>query len=382
MGNNLRYKPWVIYSLYAIGFICIVGLLGIARNYSKHKKVTALNIEIQQQQLSGVITNQDIQKKIKEIYPGITSGAAVHQINTRIIEKVLRNDLWISAAQVFFNRKNELVVKVVPSQPVARVVTTEGKHFYIDTMGKWMPLQYSYASRLPIVTNYPVQQNGTPKNDSVLKMAIIDIGKTCFVDSFWQSQLSQVNVTSNKALVLTPTLGNHKIYMGAPVQVVQKLLRLKRYYMQYASLHGLQMYEVLDVQYDKQIIAIKRGEKVAMVKDSLGIRTAMGTFDSSQIVQAKPLIIDEVVDGDEVQSNSIRRNASQANSNEAAQQQRVPLRQTSNSSTTQTRQAQRTNTNRNTVRPQARVSTANKPAQMPRQQRNRTSNTQQIHNTH
>jgi cell division protein FtsQ len=374
MSNNLRYKPWVKYSLYAIGFICIVGLLGIARNYSKHKKVSALNIEIQQNQLSGFITNQDIQKKIKEIYPGITSGAAVHQINTRIVEKVLRNDLWISTAQVFFNRKNELVIKVMPSQPVARVVTTEGKHFYIDTMGKWMPLQYSYASRLPVVTNYPVQQNGTPKNDSVLKMAIIDIGKVCFLDSFWQSQLSQVNVNSNKTLMLTPTLGNHKIYMGAPVQVSQKLLRLKRYYMQYASLHGLQMYDMLDVQYDKQIVAIKRGEKAVTVKDSLGIRTAMGTFDSSQIVPAKPIIIEEVVDGDEVQTNTIQRNTGQTNT--VANAQRVPVSQSRRNRTVQTPS---TNANRNTRRPQVRVSNAPRPARVLRPQQ-RINNSQQHRN--
>jgi cell division protein FtsQ len=378
MSNKLRYKPWVTYTLYAAGLIAIIGLLGIARNYSKNKKVAALNIEIQNAQTAGFITNQDIERKVKEIYPGITSGAVVQQINTRIIEKILRNDLWISTAQVFFNRKNELVIKVAQAQPTVRVVTTIGKHYYIDTMGKWMPLQYQVASRLPIITNYPVQQNGTPKNDSVLKAMLIAIGKVCVLDSFWQSQLSQVNIDAHKKLTITPTLGNHTIYLGTCADIPQKLLRLKRFYTQYTALHGLQMYEKLDAQYDKQIVAVKRGEKAVFIKDSLGIRAAMGTFDSSAVVPATPVVIDEVVDGDDVPVTPMRSNSNSATSSRVPQ---LPVNRTNRSITNNTQQTNRTTNRNNITRPQQQHRVSNRPAQTA-PQRNRTTNRTQTRNTH
>jgi hypothetical protein len=138
------------------------------------------------------------------------------------------------------------------------------------------------------------------------------------------------------------------------------------------------MYEKLDAQYDKQIVAVKRGEKAVFIKDSLGIRAAMGTFDSSAVVPATPVVIDEVVDGDDVPVTPMRSNSNSATSSRVPQ---LPVNRTNRSITNKTQQTNRTTNRNNITRPQQQHRVSNRPAQTA-PQRNRTTNRTQTRNTH
>lgn len=297
MEKNLRYKTWVRFSLFAIIIVSVIALLSIAKIYNGNKKVVGISIELKGKDKVYFLEEKDILKRIKSIYPGIVDGANINQINTRQLEINFSTDPWINSAEVYFDRLQTLIVKITQTQPIARVITTSGNNYYIDTLGKWLPLIDKFTPRLPIITNYAIQKDGKPSNDSLLKAGIITIGKIFEADSFWQAQMAQIAI-ENMEWVLVPTLGNHKAYLGEPVALVSKLNRLKKFYIQYSYAHGLNKYEKILVQFSNQVIGVKKGETAKTIKDSLNTRAQMQLWDTTQNNNFKTsIVINDTVDG-------------------------------------------------------------------------------------
>jgi cell division protein FtsQ len=77
-------------------------------------------------------------------------------------------------------------------------------------------------------------------------------------DSFLNSQITQVDITTDQKFELIPLVGNHIIRIGNGEQLEEKLGKLKIYYEQVASKAGFDKYKVLDVQYKGQLLGIKK----------------------------------------------------------------------------------------------------------------------------
>jgi cell division protein FtsQ len=76
-------------------------------------------------------------------------------------------------------------------------------------------------------------------------------------DSFWQDQTVQLNVLSDGTLELIPRVGDHVVYLGAPINIPQKLERLRKFYKYGLSHAGWDRYERISVEFDNQIICKK-----------------------------------------------------------------------------------------------------------------------------
>src|SRR5205085_901257 len=86
------------------------------------------------------INEKDVFKLLSEATGGAVKGQPITAINIRKLEAMLENSVWINDAQLYFDNTNTLHVSVTEREPLARVFTTSGSSFYVDSMEKRMPL--------------------------------------------------------------------------------------------------------------------------------------------------------------------------------------------------------------------------------------------------
>ncbi len=80
---------------------------------------------------------------------------------------MLEHNTWINEAELYFDNKDVLHVTVTEKEPVARIFTATGNSFYIDSIGRKMPLSDKLSARVPVFTGFP-EKKVLSAADSVL----------------------------------------------------------------------------------------------------------------------------------------------------------------------------------------------------------------------
>jgi len=210
------------------------------------------------------INDKDVFKLLSTATGGAVKGQAVSAINTRKLEDMLENNVWISDAQLYFDNRNVLHVAVKEREPLARLFTTSGNSFYIDSNEKRMPLSDKMSARVPVFTGFPDKKLLTQK-DSLLLHDVKKVAQFISRDSFWTSQASEIDITAERNFEMIPVIGNHLVKIGGAENLDQKFHRLFLFYNNVLSKTGFDKYRIIDGQYDGQIVAVRKGEKLNAV---------------------------------------------------------------------------------------------------------------------
>ncbi|MCU7547753.1 hypothetical protein OCK74_01445 [Chitinophagaceae bacterium LB-8] len=180
------------------------------------------------------------------------------QINLARLESLLEDNPWIKDAELYFDSRSVLHVIVTERQPIARVFAKNGNSFYIDSSGLRMPLLKKVSARVPVFTNFVAAKKMSAK-DSILLNEIKQIAVFLDKETFWNSQIAQVDIMEDRKFELIPVIGSHIIRIGKAEFIDQKLRRLLVFYKQVLSKTGIDKYSVLDLQYEGQVVAIQKG---------------------------------------------------------------------------------------------------------------------------
>ena len=183
----------------------------------------------------------------------ITTGS----FNLQALEEKLEKNVWVKSAELYFDNNQVLQVKISERVPVARIFTSTGKSFYIDSSLKRLPLSDKMSVRLPVFTNFPSDKSKFKKGDSVLMRDVSNISRYISRDNFWMAQIAQVDLTASRQFELIPTIGNHVIEFGDGKEIEQKFRRLLIFYKRVLSKTGMETYSRINVQYDKQVIGVR-----------------------------------------------------------------------------------------------------------------------------
>lgn len=184
-------------------------------------------------------------------------GKQMHRFDLKNMESRLRKDIWIKDAELFFDNRNILQVKVIERIPVARVFTVAGYSFYIDSSGQKLPLSSKVSVRLPVFTGFPVE-NLSRKKDSTLMSEIKSFSTFILNDAFWMSQVSQIDITSSGQYLVIPTIGTHTIQFGNAYNIDRKFQKLMLFYKQVLVKTGFEKYKMIDIQFEGQVIGVKK----------------------------------------------------------------------------------------------------------------------------
>jgi len=253
-----RWKYILIRILWAIAAIGLVVLFVFAWKAKTVKKCTAIQIELTGN-TSGFLfmDEKEILRFINE--QGVNVGTPIGNINLPQLEKALGTTKWVEHANIFIDNQQQLQVKIEQRLPVARIFSVAGNSFYIDKTGTRLPLRQLSVMRLPIFTGFPSDQEKLSNPDSLLLNDILTFAKTIQQDSFYLAQIAQVNIEPNGDFEMIPTLGDHTVLLGSVENLEDKLNRLYTFYKKVWVPSGINAYHVLDVRFDHQVVALKKG---------------------------------------------------------------------------------------------------------------------------
>jgi cell division protein FtsQ len=209
------------------------------------------------------IDKNDILQTINKTAGGSVVSRPVGNIKLANIEKALEKNAWIRDAETYFDSRDVLHVIVNEREPVARIFTTNGRTFYMDSSGKQMPLLPKETARVLVITNF----TGAGKYnaaDSTMAAEVKTIANAIFKDPFWKEQIGQLDITPKGNYDAIPVIGNHIIRFGKGENIETKLANLFLFYKQVIAKTGFDKYAAIDVQYNGQVVGIHHGETSAV----------------------------------------------------------------------------------------------------------------------
>ena len=309
----MNWKKTIVQVLWVLMGVGTIVLFGAAMIIKNHKACADIKVEITGADEHLFIDEKDVKDLINE--HSILENKKVNQIDLKAIETELEKTPWVKNAELFFDNNQVLQVKIQERQPVGRVFTVEGSSFYVDSSGVRLPLSDKLSARVPMFTNFPSDKEVMAASDSELLRGVVDMGKFITADSFWMAQIAQVYITPQGTFELTPTVGNQTIIFGDADDVDNKFNNLYTFYKKAWLQNGINTYSKLDVRFDNQVVAVKRGAEISVAdtaKANAAIQALMidkRTFTAKATMPAK----DSTVPVKEKQENNLKTSLSSNN---------------------------------------------------------------------
>lgn len=203
------------------------------------------------------VEKEEVLKLIETAMGGSLLRKPASHINLTKLENGLKKNPWIKNAELYFDNKDQLHVFVEEREPIARVFTTEGNSFYMDSSGATMPLLDKLSIRVPVITGFTGARKFNAA-DSALLQQMKQVAQFIYSNEFWNAQIGQIDITREKKFELIPVIGDHIIKLGSSENAEEKLNSLYIFYKQVLSKVGFNKYAALDVQFKGQVVAIKK----------------------------------------------------------------------------------------------------------------------------
>ena len=320
--------------LFVMLWVCIGGgmltLLIAAIGKKNREDCTGYTIAIKGAAENYFIDAEDVNKLLKSGAGFEIKGKKISEINLKKLEHLLRNNIWIRKAEMWFDNRNVLHVEVYEREPIARVFTTSGNSFYIDSTAKRLSLSDKRTAKVPMFTGF-VDKKVYSAKDSLLLTDIKSLATYIKNDPFWMSQVSQVDISGGKYFELSPLVGNHLIKLGDAKDLEKKFNRLMIFYKQVLAQKGFDSYSAIDVQYNGQVVATRRGTEKSKV-DTVMLRKKVDEmlkqvqkqYDS--IAALKPIIEKPIISGQQVSTKDLRATSTQSTNPNAMKAQSLPTR--------------------------------------------------------
>lgn len=271
--NALTFKRPIYRILFFAAWIVVLGgvatLVIAANGKTRSRTCKGVAVSINADSETICVEKEDVLRAIEKSAGGQVVQKSFAGINLGALEKALEKNPWIRDAELYFDTKDYLHVSVWERTPVARVFTAAGESFYMDSSGFALPLLDDYTVKLPVVTGFPGAKKMTAK-DSLTLQGVKAVVAAVTADAFWKAQVGQIDITPQRKFELVPLVGSHVIKLGFADDLPTKLNNLMVFYKQVLPKAGLAKYSVLDVQFEGQVVAVKKG--LTSVVDSIQLQ--------------------------------------------------------------------------------------------------------------
>ncbi|MDD3036288.1 cell division protein FtsQ [Bacteroides sp.] len=236
-----------------IVMLVLIAYLGIATTAFNRKPAdqTCRDVElvIKDTAYAGFITKDELKGVLqnKGIYP---IGKKLERISTKSLERELGKHPLIAEAECYKTPSGKVCVEVAQRIPILRIMSSNGENYYIDNKGTIMPREAKCVAHRAIVT-------GSVEKSFAMK-DLYKFGVFLQNNKFWDAQIEQINVLSDRTVELVPRVGDHLVYLGKLDDFENKLSRLKIFYEKGLNQVGWNKYSRISLEFSNQIICTKQ----------------------------------------------------------------------------------------------------------------------------
>jgi cell division protein FtsQ len=259
MAKKTIIKNVLLFALWSVIAAGTIVLLVAAIQKKDANKCTGVDINIKGVSNNFFVDKNDILQTIISISGGNPIGKSVGSFDLQEMEAALQKNIWVKTAQLFFDNNEKLQVKVFEREPLARVFTSAGTTFYVDSSSAMLPLSEKFSARLPVFTNFPTDKKVLLKADSNLLRDILTVSLALQADTFSMAMIDQVDITPQRTFEMIPKFGNTIIIFGSGKDAAEKLGKLRLFYKEVMVKAGWNKYSEINVQYKNQLVAKRKG---------------------------------------------------------------------------------------------------------------------------
>lgn len=244
-------------------------LLGFAKSKRNSMLCKSVDIIVAQKGADLFITPEQVRALITKDQ-GAVEGEPMDKINLPQMEQMLKDNPYITNAQVYATLDGDIKIKIAQKNPIARIINRNEDSYYVDSAGYFMPLTDNCTPRVLVVNglinesyagNYKNNARSMERDTSVhsLLPSIYKIAAYVNRDIFWKSQITQVYVDSAKEFILIPRVGGQHIILGDTTDLKQKFDKLFVLYKDgFNSNEKWNEYATINLKYKHQIICTKK----------------------------------------------------------------------------------------------------------------------------
>lgn len=246
--------------LFVTLWLCIGGgmltLLLAAISKKNKGQCKDYSITIKGVQNNFFIDKKDVEQLLIKATKGNIKGEPIVSFKLHELEQMLEHNTWIDEAELYFDNRDVLHITVMEKEPVARIFSTAGNSFYIDSAGRKIPLSDKLSARVPVFTGFPEKKKMNAMDSTLLNNVRVT-ANYIINDPFWMSQVAQIDITPERNFEMVPVVGSHLVKLGDGENIPQKFKRLMIFYKQVLSKTGFDKYKLIDVQYKGQVVVSK-----------------------------------------------------------------------------------------------------------------------------
>ncbi len=236
-------------------FTAFIILLTTAKIRRERGIVEDIHITLDAIQGNYFFTREYILDYLKEKYP--VSGKQMLAEDLKNVEAEIRNIPQVRTAEAYFDNKNKLNIHITQRIPIARIFTSSGHTFYLDTEGYKIPVSLQYTAKVPLITGYikePFSERDTI-HTPMLKH-VYDMLTHANNDGFVNAEIGQYDVQQNGDIIGIPKLGNFEIMLSYE-DMQEQFKKLKVFYKEGLTSIGWDSIQSINLKYGHQVVVKK-----------------------------------------------------------------------------------------------------------------------------
>lgn len=255
-NTSWRHKAFMLLLLSLIG-----GVLVFSVFEKRESRISKVVVQISKSKGEALIDKKEIVSRLSNYVGFDIATAKISELPINTFEDYLERDTRIGSCEVYLSVQNKMIIAIQPSEPIVRVVGTNGKGFYLDKDGNKINLSAKASVRVPVATGNieKYSRNFLAKKEKSTLFQVWDISRRLFDDpQFLSPLIEQINVEQDKNIVLVPKLGREKIHFGQFENVDDKFYKLSEFYRDGLPKEGWNKYEVLRLDFKNQVVGQKK----------------------------------------------------------------------------------------------------------------------------
>ncbi|MGI9526270.1 MAG: cell division protein FtsQ/DivIB [Weeksellaceae bacterium] len=238
-------KKWILLKV-GLFLITLIFLLSFSKNRYKLREVIKVDTKIDYKDGNHFVTSHLVDSLLKKSHPDYPH-MAMQKVNQQKMEKLLRDNEFITDANVYLENNGILYTEIAQEVPLARVKDIN-KEYYITEKGKSINLSPFFSANTILVSGHIVPEEYEQ---------IIELSRLINGDKLLKNHIIGVRKVNKNSFILVVDQGGYYLELGTLTDLQNKLDNYKVFYNKFILESADMPYKKLNLRFNNQIVATK-----------------------------------------------------------------------------------------------------------------------------